>query len=127
MDVQFSNNKFALHKINLDLDNTKLMIKQILWMTAACLVYLSTTHAALPPFYESKKEIESILHSKNLEEKIGSAEALLSISRNRTGYQITTNSHTLQIDLIYEPQQMPGPAHYRLLFHEKIPVNIQAP
>lgn len=93
-------------------------MKKIAFFIGVFLSLISNLFSALPPFYESKKELKSILDSQELESLFGSAEPLLKIERNQNGYEIATNKHTLQVDVHYEPQTLPGPAHYVLKFHE---------
>lgn len=78
---------------------------------------LSPIHAALPPFYQSTKELIAILENKQLEEKLSSGESIESVTRNEKGYLFVTNQHNLQVDVRYTPNVQPGPVQFDLYFH----------
>jgi len=78
-------------------------------------------HAALPPLYQSLKEIDAIISDARLKEELGSAEPVLEIKRVADGYLIFTNRYTLRVEVIYIPQEMIGPAKFELKFNEKEP------
>ena len=75
--------------------------------------------AALSPFYQSKKEIETILADKRLSDSLGSAELIYEVLRTAEGYTITSTKYSLKIDVKYLPSDMIGPAKFELTFHEK--------
>lgn len=91
----------------------------------ACLASLaigSSAEALLPPLYEGISEIKSILISRELDQKLESGDVILSIQKNDNGYEIITNKHRLQVDIIYRPMPHPGPAQFELRFHDAEPV-----
>lgn len=94
-------------------------MKKFLICCSFVLILASKAQAILPPYYESVKEIQSIISSPELAEIIGSGEPILSIERNDKGYEIDTNRYRIQVDLTYKSVPMPGPATYTLKFHEK--------
>lgn len=73
--------------------------------------------AVLPPFYQSTREIQTILSDPRLSASLGSAEPIMEINRTETGYEVLTLHYRLEIDRVYKPQPMPGPAHFELEFH----------
>ncbi len=85
------------------------------------LLLAQAAFAALPPFYQSKKEIEAILKSEELSKALDSADLILKIEQNEKGYLITTNKHTLQVDIAPKQNRMPGPMQFTLRFHTAIP------
>lgn len=76
--------------------------------------------AALPPLFQSTKELSSILNDKALQQKLGSSETIDSIIRSENGWTIITKNYYLKVDVEYLPQQMPGPAIYKLHFQNAI-------
>jgi hypothetical protein len=78
-----------------------------------------TSYAALPPLYQSLKEINAILSDKRLSDELGSSQAITGIKRIKNGYLITTFKYQLKVDVIYVPQKIMGPAKFELKFHEK--------
>ncbi|MFA6118808.1 MAG: hypothetical protein WCT85_01280 [Parachlamydiales bacterium] len=77
--------------------------------------------AILPPLYHSLNEIKAITSDERLSNELGSAELILEIKKNESGYLITTNKSTLQVDVIYIPQKMIGPGKFELKFYDKKP------
>jgi hypothetical protein len=90
-------------------------------LVLGCLV-CGTTEALLPPLFQTADEIKSILGSQELSQHLHAGEVIVTIQRNDKGYEIITNQHRLQVDLGYEPNLKPGPAQFKLTFHE--PVNL---
>lgn len=88
-----------------------------------CCALTQTVEALLPPLYQSSNEIKSILNNEELGKKLQSGELIIAIQRNANGYEIITNHHRLQVDVINEPVQRIGPAVYHLDFHEPIPLS----
>lgn len=84
--------------------------------------FVQTAFALLPPLYQSIDEMKAILISEELSKHLDSADLILSIQRNSNGYEITSNLHTLQVDIIYLPAEKPGPAKFDLKFHDALPV-----
>lgn len=100
----------------------KILLKHFLLWSLACLLTLTTSgNAALSPFYESLSEYQSLLKSQELTNKLGSAEGIRDIKRTDKGFIITTYQSTLNVDLIYDPQEHPGPAKFHFVFHEVAP------
>lgn len=91
-------------------------MKKILSAMVIGLGLISTLSAALPPFYESLVEISAILKDQRLAEKLSSGEPIVEIKKNEKGYLITTNQHELQVNIVYQKQDMPGPAKFNLEF-----------
>lgn len=87
----------------------------------ACLSFLSifsSMEAVLPPLYEGAKEIRAMLKNRELDQKLESGEVITTIQKNEKGYEIITNKHRVQVDVIYQPNAHPGPARFELQFHE---------
>lgn len=88
----------------------------LLFMSAAtCLT------AALSPINQSINEIDSILHHRELIEKLGQNEVILDILRTEEGYNISTEHYDMIVELVYETKRNIGPRTYKLLFHTPAP------
>jgi hypothetical protein len=72
--------------------------------------------AALPPYYESSKEITAILNDPLVTEKITSGRPITSITRTETGYTMVARECSLEIKLNYLPQKdgMVGPVNFEI-------------
>lgn len=87
--------------------------------SGVCFTIAATSiNAALPPLYESLVEYKSLLSSRELVDKFGSTEGILDIKRTDKGFVITGYKNTLLIDLVYDPQEHPGPAKFHFVFHD---------
>lgn len=90
--------------------------------TSICLILgtLMSAHlcAALPPLYETLKEYQALLASPQITEKLVSADAIQDIQRDSYGFLIKTNKHNLKVDVVYEPQNHPGPSKFHFVFHD---------
>lgn len=82
----------------------------------------SSLSAALPPLYATLSEYKSLLRNPELAEKIGSGEPIQEIKRTDNGFLVTTNKHNLNVDIVYEPQDNPGPAKFHFIFHDAEPL-----
>lgn len=74
--------------------------------------------SVLPPFYQTRDEIRQILSDDRLSESIPDGEPILKIKRNDKGYKITTNKHSLQVNVNYKPLSRPGPAQFDFEFEQ---------
>lgn len=82
------------------------------------LAIVQVVQCALPPLYQSSNEIKEILNSKDLDQYLTPADAIVSIQKNKTGYEIISNLHQIQADIIYEPSEMPGPTKFKVVFQK---------
>lgn len=89
-----------------------------LFMFSATFSFSTFAHSALPPLYESLNEYKSLLNSQELATKLGSAEGIQDIKRTDKGFQITTHRYNLDVDIVFEPQNFPGPAKFHFIFHD---------
>lgn len=85
-------------------------------------LFIRHIEAVLPPLYQTSKEIIMIMSDEQLGKKLQSGEVIEKIEKNDLGYEITTNKNQLQVNVVYEPLQQPGPAHYNLLFNHPTPL-----
>lgn len=87
------------------------------------LFFSAETFAALPPLYQTLNEYKTLLTSKELTEKLNSADAIVDIKRDQAGFTITTNKHILKVDVVYEKTEMIGPAHFHFNFQDPTSIN----
>lgn len=76
--------------------------------------------AALPPLYQSKKEIEAILADPQFGERLSSGDRIEEITKTTSGYLIVTNHRILQVDVHYKGGKHIGPASFTLEFQTPI-------
>jgi hypothetical protein len=96
-------------------------MRLLLTLSISSFLLAGYAEALLPPFYESTKEFRALLDDKQLEQKLTSGQAILSIARTDTGFKIVTPKYELDIDVVYEKQAMPGPAQFHFVFHDLRP------
>lgn len=82
-----------------------------------------SSYAALPPFFQSSKEIKSILNDQRTYEKLTSGDLILEVKKVEGGWMVTTNHHELFVEVNYIPPQHPGPVEFDLLFHDPVEIN----
>ena len=94
-----------------------------LYLALASGTLFSTSQAfgVLPPLYTSLNQYKVLLTSPEITEKLNSGEWIEDVRLHDTTFIITTSKHTLQVDVEYDQQPMPGPARFRLMFHDAIP------
>ncbi|KKN14856.1 hypothetical protein LCGC14_0991960 [marine sediment metagenome] len=83
------------------------------------ILFATRAHALLPPFYQSVKEIESILQDERFINDANSAYPILEIKKVEGGYLIITSGYHQFVEINYILQDMIGPAKFELKFHEK--------
>lgn len=79
--------------------------------------------ALLPPLFESINEYKMLINSDDLGKKLDSGEAIVDIER-REGccFLIITNKSTIEVDIVKDKQETPGPGKFHLIFHDKAPL-----
>jgi hypothetical protein len=81
---------------------------------------ITEVHGALPPLFQGKREIETILSSKELTQYIPAGDLLEQITKTPTGYMIITNKRVVAIIVNYQPAEQIGPAKFSLQFQTLI-------
>lgn len=97
-------------------------MKKYLYMVMTFIALQATAEAALPPLYQTSAEIKAIMSDHRLGDKLQSGEPIINIEKIAQGYLITTNRSQLQVKVIYEPSERPGPSQYRLDFGDPTPL-----
>jgi len=91
-----------------------------LFALVALFALTSSASAALPPFYQSARELRAILDSPEVAQSLGSGRQISSIVRNdggrTTSYDVTTSECTLNVEIHYMPPVggIAGPARFEL-------------
>lgn len=86
--------------------------------TILILLSSSSMFAALPPLYQSLREIDAVISDERMAEYFTSADYIEVIKRNEEGFLITSNKRMVQVDVEYIPAKMVGPSKFQLHFHE---------
>lgn len=81
-------------------------------LTSIAFFDLGTASAVLPPLWQSRDEIKSLLDLPTLGKYLESGEVIQEIKKSEFGYLIITNKHTLEARIRYQPQSMPGPQNF---------------
>lgn len=92
-----------------------------LLLPLACILSTGTTESVLPPLWQSRDEIKSLLENPEIGRYLDSSEAIKEIKRSEFGYLIITTKHTLEARIRYQPQSMPGPAQFSWTFSIQFP------
>lgn len=95
-------------------------MKKIITVLFAALTLTSPISALLPPYYQSVAEIKMILEDKTLADKLGSGEQIILIKKIREGYLVLTTRQKVKVDVVFEKQEMPGPAKFHLVVHDAV-------
>lgn len=85
-------------------------------------IITSNLESALPPLYESIAEYKALLVLPELPSHLGTSEIIQDIQRNANGFVITTTNKTLNIDLVYDPVDHPGPAKFHFIIRQAQPL-----
>lgn len=95
-------------------------------------VLSSTLFAALPPLSQSAKEIEAIVESSELSNKLDQAGAIRLIKKGRdNSYIVLTTKQKMRVDVIYQTRHdsssgtnsSVGPQQFTLVFHDPVPID----
>jgi hypothetical protein len=77
---------------------------------------------ALPPLYQGLAELKAILNNSQLSQQLQAGEVITSIKKTDHGYQIITNQHTLDANVVFKEQAQPGPAQFDIKFSNLKPL-----
>jgi hypothetical protein len=84
-------------------------------------IFSAAILGALPPFAQSKREIQAIICSDELYKRLGSSHPILGITRNEKGrYEISNGRHSLIVRVEYLPRndRLVGPTPFEIHFEE---------
>lgn len=85
----------------------------------AFLLMANSVSAVLPPFYQSVTEYEKLLKDPQLEKALGSGQIIEGIDRTESGFVIKGNRSEVHVQIVYEPQNHPGPAKFHFIFNNQ--------
>lgn len=91
-------------------------MKKLFFILATFLMFGFKGYGVLPPFAEDIREIQAILCDPQLYNSFASSEILQKIEKDESGFLLTASHHTMQVNVIYIPQDLIGPAQFRLEF-----------
>lgn len=79
----------------------------------------SAGFSALPPMYQSVRELNSLLADPQLVQILGSSEPIIGVVRTEMGYCVTTLRQSLNVVIHYGgDERLIGPAQYHFEFLE---------
>ncbi|MCB1113355.1 MAG: hypothetical protein KDK62_01205 [Chlamydiia bacterium] len=81
-----------------------------------------SAEGALPPLYQSTKEIQAILGSPELSKRLNPGETILKIEKIQNGFAIETQENRLEVDVVYQRQSLMGPQSFKLVFKEPLTI-----
>lgn len=95
------------------------------WILFSIALFNFTHHglfAALPPLYESVRELQAILSDDKLGQVLSSGDLILEIKKTDAGFLIITNKHEVLARVISEPSKLMGPAQFKIVFEAPTPI-----
>lgn len=93
------------------------MIKKLI---AGWILCFAGAEALLPPLYESIREYKSLLEDSELSNRLDSADSIQSIERQEDRFFIKTSTgKRLEVQVVFDAQEMPGPAKFHFKFIDK--------
>jgi len=77
--------------------------------------------AALPPYYQSAKEIIAILNSSIVAQKLSTPYPIDSIKKTEKGYRLAAGKCELEVNIIYKPREdgLVGPVNFEIIPGER--------
>ncbi|MCE5316011.1 MAG: hypothetical protein LLG04_01430 [Parachlamydia sp.] len=97
-------------------------MNRIGFLIAICLLVFqcSVASALLPPLFSGRDELKALVNDKQFTEKFDSGDAIIAIYRIKTGFIVLTNKHKMFVDIVQDKSAKPGPAQFRLVFHDPV-------
>ena len=91
------------------------MKRYFLFVTA--LLYTSSLFSALPPFYQSRSEIYSLISNSEVEKKLGPVSSIKGIKKEDNIYTIETIDCSLKVTIKYLPRHpgKVGPSKFKFI------------
>ena len=78
------------------------------------LILSTASYAAMPPFFQSSREINAILANTEVQQKLGTGRNIHSIVHEGNNYSIIARECGLTVTVVYIPTTIPGPAQFKL-------------
>jgi len=104
------------------------MLKKYFIVAFFVLVY-SQGYAVLSPFYQSTKEIASLINDPRFVEAFRTKEhpsvyPVVKIERTEKGYRVYSDFFYLDADILYSYSSRPGPIIFDWNFHEAVDIDV---
>jgi len=74
---------------------------------------------ALPPVYESIRELQALIDSPELVPALEGVAPITEIQRRDNRFIVVTPNKTIEVTVVYQPVDHPGPAKFYLDFHHE--------
>jgi hypothetical protein len=84
------------------------------------LIFTINCFAVLSPFYQSIKEIETILKDNRLYDEVNQNDTVLEIKKIEDGYLIFTSKFLIKAKVGYIPTNLIGPQSFEVEFENKM-------
>jgi hypothetical protein len=82
--------------------------------------FTAEQHAALPPLYQSIREIDAVLSHEYLRSSEFTAEPILDVKKIENGYLVETAHYYLMADVIYKETSHIGPMQFEVHFQPAV-------
>lgn len=83
-------------------------------LLSATLLFTQISAAALPPYYNSAREIKAILDSEQVYRQLGIVRSIDSITRYENGYSVSAGDCAVNVGVKYLPTRMIGAGQFEL-------------
>ena len=93
-------------------------MKKIITLALTLLAIQGSAFAVLPPLYQSLTELKTIINDERLGQYLQSGDLITDIRKVNDGYLIETNRGQLLAKVVYQPNNMPGPARFKIEFEQ---------
>ena len=81
----------------------------------------------LPPFFESAREIQSLISHPRTAQLMGTSEPIMDIERTENGYVVRSRTLEMEVAIHYGgDQRMIGPAQFQFEFFEPHAIGAQS-
>lgn len=88
-------------------------------LIALCLLS-APCFAVLSPLNQRLKEINTLVTSPEMSQYLTQYDVVEDIKREDNTFTITTNEHTMQVDIVYKPLHHPGATPFEFIFHPAV-------
>lgn len=85
-------------------------------LIALCLLS-APCFAILSPLNQRLKEIDTLVTSPEMSKNLTQYDVIQDITREGNTFVVKTQEHQMKVDIVYHPQQRPGPLPFELVFH----------
>ena len=101
------------------------MFKRFLGLAFTAAALSSPAIALLAPLNQSVAEMQALVSNPQLTANVPSSEQIVDVVRTPQGYLVLTTNYLMMVDVVYQPQTMPGPQKFDLVFRKPVPTAMQ--